>query len=117
MKGIAPNYHVSKAGIIMLTKASFNWGEEVIEVIEFRIKVIEVKGRCDNGHRVGEEFKVRDAKTPSGICLSSFSAILPKLMALMLGGDIPWSEDKNRDIIACPDPKNAVIWEVSRIET
>ena len=85
-------------------------------MFEYSIKVLEVKGACDNGHRMGDEFRVKDAKTPQGICLSAFSAILPKLMALMLGGDILWSEDRNRDIIACPDPKNAVIWEVRRIK-
>jgi len=81
---------------------------------EYRMKVIAVKGTCDNKHRVGDEFIVKDAKTPGGICLSAFSAILPKLMALMMGGDVLWSEDKDRDIIACPDPKNAVVWEVRR---
>jgi len=83
----------------------------------FLITVKEIKGACDNGHQVGDTFEITDAKTPGGICLSAFSSILPKLMALMMGGEIPWSGDKNTDIVACPDPENAVRWEVRRIRT
>jgi uncharacterized repeat protein (TIGR04076 family) len=84
-------------------------------MVKFTMTVKEIKGTCDNGHQVGDTFEITDAKTPGGICLSAFSAILPKLMALMLGGDIPWSGDKDADIVACPDPENAVRWEVRRI--
>jgi uncharacterized repeat protein (TIGR04076 family) len=86
-------------------------------MVKFRITIKEIKGACDNGHQVGDSFEIQDAKTPGGICLSAFSAILPKLMTLMLGGDIPWSSDKDVDIVACPDPENAVRWEVRRIQS
>ena len=84
---------------------------------KFRITVKEIRGTCDNGHQVNDTFEIEEAKTPGGICLSAFSAILPKLMALMLGGDILWSGDKDADIVACPDPENAVRWEVRRIQS
>ena len=86
-------------------------------MVKFVITVIKIKGTCDNGHQVGDAFEITEAKTPGGICLSAFSAILPKLMSLMLGGDIPWSDDRDADIVACPDPENAVRWEVRRVQS
>ena len=86
-------------------------------MVKVTITVKEIKGTCDNGHQVGDTFEITDAKTPGGICLGAFSAIHPMLIGLMLGGDIPWSDDKDVDIVACPDPKNSVRWEVRRIKS
>ena len=84
---------------------------------EHRIKVLEKKGKCDNMHEVGDEFVLKGPKTPEGICLGAFTAIMPSLMALIYGANIPFGQEKNVMTVACPDPKNCVIWEIRRIDS
>ena len=78
------------------------------------VKVVSQIGTCDNEHAVGEEWIVKQ-KTPEGICLSAFKALLPDLRALMYGGRLPWTDDPDVARVTCPDDKNPVVYELRRL--
>jgi len=80
-----------------------------------RMRVIEVRGKCPNGHTVGDEWLVAN-KTQGGICMGSFSSCLPYLTALRFGASFPWEKDEGTTTIGCPDPVNQVVWRLDRVE-
>ena len=84
------------------------------ERYEIAVKVVSQKGECANEHKVGEEW-IFDRKSPEGICLSAFNALLPDLRALMFNGRLPWTEDPDVTWIGCPDAKNPVVFELRRL--
>ena len=77
-------------------------------------KVISQKGKCDVGHKVGDEWVI-SLTTPAGICMSAFHSFFPDLRALMFGGVLPWSDDPDAVTVACPDAKNPLVFELRRI--
>lgn len=78
------------------------------------VKVISQKGTCANEHKVGDEWAIT-GKTPQGICLSAFNAVLPGIRVLMFGGAFPWSSDPDVATAACPDAANPVVFEIRRL--
>ena len=78
------------------------------------IKVVSKQGTCAHGHEVGDEW-LCTGKTPAGICLSAFNALLPSVRVLMFGGTFPWSSDPDTTTVACPDAANPVVFEVGRV--
>lgn len=74
-------------------------------------KVISQKGVCVCGHNVGDEFILGDT-TPAGLCSWAFNAIFPFANVLQFGGSFPWEKERNKALIACPDPENPVVFEV-----
>jgi len=80
-----------------------------------RMRIIEIKGACPNGHRVGEEWLVK-RKTPAGICMGSFGTCLPYLTALRFGGSFPWEDQEGTITIGCPDHLNQVVWRLDRVD-
>lgn len=77
------------------------------------LKIISQKGTCAFQHQVGQEFDVSSATT-NGICPSAYNAAWPSIFALMLGGQMPWEEDKEVAHVACPDPNNPVVMQIRR---
>ncbi len=77
-------------------------------------RVISQKGTCGIGHKVGDEWLI-SGRTPEGICLSAFNALLPAARTLMFGGSFPWSEDPDVATAACPDAANPVVIELRRV--
>ncbi len=80
------------------------------------IKVASQKGTCGAEHKVGDEW-VLVGKTPGGICLSAFNALLPSARVLRFGGTFPWADDPDVTTLACPDAENPVVFELRRIRT
>ena len=78
------------------------------------VKVISQKGTCALEHKVGQEWVVEE-KTPAGICLSAFNAVLPNIQVLMYGGAFPWEDDPDFAICVCPDAENPVVFELRRL--
>lgn len=85
-------------------------------VSELRIKVLECKGECPVGHKAGDTFTIKDGLSPCGLCMTAMSALVPAISVLMLGGSFPWEKDPAKTVRSCQDYKNAVLFEVSRIE-
>ena len=82
---------------------------------KIRATVESVAGKCNQGHRVGQEFII-GAWTPKGICLSAFGSIYPAIRVLQYNGFFPWDEDPNVTYIPCPDAKNQVKFRLERQE-
>jgi uncharacterized repeat protein (TIGR04076 family) len=76
-------------------------------------KVISQKGTCEAQHRVGDEF-VMGEKTPPNLCSWAFYYLFPCAAVLRFGGSFPWEKDKDKAIVACPDPANPVVFELRR---
>jgi uncharacterized repeat protein (TIGR04076 family) len=78
--------------------------------------VVSQKGTCAVGHKVGDKFVVGDT-SPAGMCSWAFYAIFPFATVLQFGGSFPWAKDPDKITIACPDPTNPVIFELSVSES
>jgi uncharacterized repeat protein (TIGR04076 family) len=75
-------------------------------------KVISQKGNCE-AHKVGDEFVIGE-QTPPNVCSWAFHSLFPFAQVLQFGGSFPWEKDKNKAIVACPDPTNQVMFELRR---
>jgi len=86
------------------------------------LRVVSVKGHCAAGHKAGQEFDLSNDFTlglsgnPQGICPSAFYAAYPSWWVLRHGGALPWSEDREKAHVACPDPFNPVVLELRRVK-
>lgn len=84
------------------------------ETYDVAARIISQKGTCGAQHALGQEWVI-GGKTPDGICLSAFNAILPTVRVLMFGGSFPWSDDPDTATAACPDAANPVVFELRRL--
>lgn len=79
------------------------------------VTVVDQKGKCAVGHKVGDKI-VFDGKSVKGdICYSALTVLLPKVYAMRYGAEFPWAKDKDVICNACPDHKNPVVFEIRRI--
>ena len=60
------------------------------------VKVESIRGKCPRGQHPGEEWRIAQ-KTPGGICLGAFAALLPAIQTLQSGGTIHLPERAQRD--------------------
>ena len=79
------------------------------------IKVISQQGHCAAGLKEGDEWIISGSLTPTGICLSGFDAMFPKLMVLTFGSTFSWEDDPDIITSACPDAKNPLVFELKRL--
>jgi uncharacterized repeat protein (TIGR04076 family) len=85
------------------------------EEYDVLIRVVSQKGTCKLKHKVGEEWVIRQRKTPEGICLQALNALYPNARVLMFGGVLPWTPDPDVVTAACPDAQNPVVFELRRL--
>ncbi len=78
------------------------------------VRVISQKGTCAAKHKVGDEWVI-GSKTPEGICISAFNALLPGSRVLRFGGSFPWGNDPDVTTATCPDGANPVVFELRRL--
>jgi uncharacterized repeat protein (TIGR04076 family) len=76
-------------------------------------RVISQKGACEAGHAVGDEFVIGQKNSP-GLCSWAFYTLFPFAEVLQFGGSFPWEKDPDKSVVACPDPANPVVFELSR---
>jgi len=85
------------------------------------LKIVSVKGTCNAGHKVGQEFDLSKEFTLGyredgrALCPSAFQAVFPSWRVLRFGGEMPWEKNKDLAHVACPDPVNPVVMELRRI--
>ena len=84
------------------------------EIYQVVAKVVSQKGRCDAGHKVGDEW-VLGPKTPEGICIGAYHAMYSNAFLLIVGASMPWGADPDVATVACPDANNPVVFELRRI--
>ena len=78
-------------------------------------KVIEQKGHCIAGHKVGDEVAF-DGQTVQGkVCIHALYSFLPKVFAMRYGAEFPWTADPDVATHACPDAYNPVVFEIRRL--
>ena len=76
-------------------------------------KVISQTGKCDAGHKVGDEW-VLSPKTPEGICMGAYHAMYSSAFLLLVGAAMPFG-DPDVATVACPDAENPLVFELRRI--
>jgi uncharacterized repeat protein (TIGR04076 family) len=81
---------------------------------ELEAKVTGLKGFCRAGHKVGETYKVSPLDA-GGLCGAAYHAIFPMLLALDMDAKLPWDPTGNTIHSACPDLRNQLTVEVTRI--
>lgn len=85
-----------------------------MSIYDLQIKVVDQKGVCPLGYKVGDTFSIKDGMTPSGLCITALSALIPGISVLMVGGSFPWETDPEATCRSCQDYKNPVIFEIRR---
>ncbi|KJS21870.1 MAG: hypothetical protein VR72_08380 [Clostridiaceae bacterium BRH_c20a] len=85
------------------------------QIYDLQIKVVDQKGECPVGHKIGETFYIKEGKSPTGLCMTALSALIPGISVLIVGASFPWEEDPAVTCRSCQDYKNPVIFEIRRI--
>jgi uncharacterized repeat protein (TIGR04076 family) len=84
-------------------------------VSTIEVTVINQKGKCAFGHKVGDKI-IFDGKSVKGdICYSALTVLLPKIYAMRYGVEFPWSQNKDVVSNACPDADNPVVFKIRRV--
>jgi uncharacterized repeat protein (TIGR04076 family) len=83
---------------------------------EVTARVQSVAGFCAAAHKIGDEWKLGH-ETPQGICIWAWTAIFPFVSIFRYGGSLPWKEGPSMVTIACPDPKNRVVFEIRKVDS
>ena len=86
------------------------------DIYDVTIKVVSQQGTCNAGHKVGDEWIMKNDKTPGGICAGAFCTIFPDSRVLSFGGVFPWSTDPDVGRVTCPDANNPVVFEIRRLK-
>ena len=82
---------------------------------DIEVTVKSVKGACPFGNKVGNKIFFDGRRVNGEVCYSALLTILPRVHAMRYGIEYPWLEDKDVAHVACPDPVNAVVYEVRRV--
>lgn len=83
------------------------------------IKEIQQAGVCTRGHKVGESYVFDGDQFFPELCPDALYVLYPWLQVFRYGGYNPWAEDEKgskKIELCCPDPKNPIVFEVSRME-
>jgi uncharacterized repeat protein (TIGR04076 family) len=80
------------------------------------IEVVEAKGKCNFGYKVGDKWETQGLKCIPGFCGAAFHTAFPALFALNFGAKFFFMPDPNSiDTVTCPDGGN-IIFKVTRVE-
>ncbi|MGQ4912325.1 MAG: TIGR04076 family protein [Candidatus Thorarchaeota archaeon] len=79
-------------------------------------RVISQKGFCAIGHKVGDVIEFDHFGVNGDICINALFTMLPVVYAMMHNSYFPWAEDQCKELHACPDPNNPVVFELDRSE-
>jgi len=74
--------------------------------------IIDSKGTCGAGHKVGDTFEISCHNT-GGLCGWFYHDIFPSLQTFQFGGNLPWWEEDTIEV-RCPDPYNLVTMKLER---
>lgn len=78
----------------------------------FRAEVLDVKGDCSAGHRIGDVLTV-SCYDSGGLCGFFYHDIFPSLSVMQFGGKYPWAS-ADELVLECPDRDNAVTLKILR---
>ncbi len=75
------------------------------------------KGKCSAGHKPGDTWLFKENKTPGGICLGAFNALIPALRTFHFGGEHHFDKERDVTYVSGPDRNVQVIWELKRLRS
>ncbi|MEW6724731.1 MAG: TIGR04076 family protein [Bacillota bacterium] len=78
--------------------------------MKVRVTVLSQRGKCSQGHRVGDSWVIGD-KTEGGICFSAFCSLLPWVQMLRFDGKTAWEVE-----VPCPDWVNPVVFRLEKVK-
>jgi uncharacterized repeat protein (TIGR04076 family) len=80
------------------------------------IEVVEAKGKCTFGYKVGDKWETTGLKCIPGFCGAAFHTAFPALFALNFGAKFFFMKDPDSiDTVTCPDGGN-IIFKVTRLK-
>lgn len=80
------------------------------------IEVVENKGKCTFGYKVGDKWETTGLKCIPGFCGAAFHTAFPALFALNFGAKFFFMKDPDCiDTVTCPDGGN-IIFKVTRTQ-
>jgi uncharacterized repeat protein (TIGR04076 family) len=80
------------------------------------IEVVQAKGKCAFGYKVGDKWETQGLKCIPGFCGAAFHCAFPALFALNFGAKFFFMPDPDSiDTVTCPDGGN-IVFKVTRIE-
>ena len=78
------------------------------------IEVVQSKGKCTYGYKVGDKWDVKGLKCIGGFCGAAWHTAFPALFALNFGAKFNFMDNDNSiDTITCPDGGN-IIFKITR---
>ncbi|MBN2230561.1 MAG: TIGR04076 family protein [Candidatus Thorarchaeota archaeon] len=80
-------------------------------------RVISQEGHCAIGHKVGDTIEFDHYGARGDICINALFTMLPVVYAMMHNAFFPWSKDHCKELHACPDPENPVVFELDRSQS
>jgi len=80
------------------------------------VEVISQKGKCVAGLKKGDKFKFDPNITPPNFCAPAYVSFYPNLKAISASGNFSWSEQDGSIRVACPDPKNPVVFSLKPVK-
>ena len=75
---------------------------------EFTAEVVEVKGDCGAGHKVGDTLKL-SCWNPGGLCGFFYHDIFPSLSLMQFGGKYPWAKDDKMTVKGVDEVNQVVL--------
>jgi len=80
------------------------------------IEVVQAKGKCTFGYKVGDKWETTGLKCIPGFCGAAFHTAFPALFALNFGAKFFFMDNPDCiDTVTCPDGGN-IVFKVTRIE-
>lgn len=79
------------------------------------VKVIKQTGHCDAGHKVGDMAQLSETGVKGKICIHALYSMMSSAFAMLYDAQFPWLKNKDVKTHACPDYKNPVVFEISKI--
>ena len=80
------------------------------------IEVVQAKGKCIYGYKVGDKWETEGLKCIPGFCGAAFHCAFPALFALNFGAKFFFMDNPDSiDTVTCPDGGN-IVFKVTRIE-
>jgi len=83
---------------------------------KMEIEVVQSKGKCHFGYKLGDKWETQGLKCISGFCGAAFHCAFPALFALNFGAKFFFmSNPDSIDTVTCPDGGN-IVFKVTRKE-
>ena len=80
------------------------------------IEVVEAKGKCTFGYKIGDKWETLGLKCIPGFCGAAFHTAFPALFALNFGAKFFFMKNPDSiDTVTCPDGGN-IVFKVTRVE-